>query len=240
MNDCRATLLRWRVQPILRSGRIIRHERLPSEFEHYWLVRRTLRNIDPTTFITSKPNSGKLSTSDPEFPISTQSRPTIASFRKFQQSMKRSSVRRSFAVEVKSSGRRNAVTIPSRASVPAPSPKQSLAWPDLLEQPPEAASVQAAEPRRILPSLIVPEPPQMEPDPAPAPEARLPRVRRVKASRPRVEDPPSEIFAQAPAAPLPAVAAPAVTTLVRRAPRKDEPALALGERWKRRLPRWSR
>lgn len=155
--------------------------------------------------------------------------------------MKRSSVRRSFAVEVKSSGRRGVVTIPSRASVPAPSPRQSIAWPDALQQPLEPAPVQAAEPRRILPSLIVPEPPQEEPDPAPVPEARLPRVRRVKASRPRVEDPPSEISAQAPAAPLPPVAAPVVpATLVRRAPRKDEPAFALGERWKRRLPRWSR
>ncbi|GJD46783.1 hypothetical protein AFCDBAGC_4667 [Methylobacterium cerastii] len=144
-----------------------------------------------------------------------------------------------------------------------PSPFDAF-WPDEAAAPAPAAP--AEKPRRILPSLIVAEP-EPEPEtvePASAREPRLPRVRRVKPPQARPEGSHAEAarpelarpaaiwsFADiADAASEPAVAAippvqarptpvaPAPTASRKVVtPRTAKPALAPGERWKRRLPR---
>lgn len=127
-----------------------------------------------------------------------------------------------------------------------------------------AETVERSAPRRILPSLI--EPPQPEPEVAEtlAPEPRLPRVRRVKlpraepqgkaapraAIRPETQTPeravpvvraePVKLVQPLPAQSKPARSEPAQPKTAesgRRAARRPEKALPLGERWKRRLPR---
>ena len=142
-----------------------------------------------------------------------------------------------------------------------PSPFDSV-WSD--EAPTATAPPVAAEkPRRILQSLIVAEP---EPDVSEAAierEPRLPRVRRVKPAPSRTDMARDDV-ARAKAAPSDAiwsfadiadasadltVATPSVKARPEAAastvmparklqkPRAAEPALAPGERWKRRLPR---
>lgn len=177
--------------------------------------------------------------------------------------MLRSRVRRSFTVEVKSKSRQ----APSWPENPAPSPVNWAALDPAPETPSPfeaawsgetTASVQpvaAEKPRRILPSLIVPEP--EPPEPVVEREPRLPRVRRVKPSPARSEAPQTgaswslaDIYDDDDAAPEPQVAqqrsippqpvlAAPISAPSRKAakPRSAEPALGPGERWKRRLPR---
>ena len=147
----------------------------------------------------------------------------------------RSRSRRTFTVEVRSDVRRLAAGIPSRVAppvVPQPRAFQVLPAEPLVEK------------RRILPSLIVQDAPQAEP--MLSTEESPPRRGR---GRPRKEPQPPVVrerefvapavaaVAPQPAAPSPML--PARSDAVKRA-FKPEAALAPGERWKRRLSRWSR
>jgi hypothetical protein len=169
--------------------------------------------------------------------------------------MSRNRVRRSFTVETKARGRQAPAILPVRAPLLEP---HAPAFPSL-----EAAALFGAEPgcpagggnagrpapRRILPSLIelpVPEPEEAEPVMR---EQRLPRVRRVKPLRGEpaaIEAEPASVIpalSQAAETSAPKTAPPEPTRAVRaaepvrRAARRAEKALPLGERWKRRLPR---
>ncbi|ACL61148.1 hypothetical protein [Methylobacterium nodulans] len=122
---------------------------------------------------------------------------------------------------------------------------------------PSRSRAAAAPSRRVLPSLIVPpEPPPPEPEPVVEEEPIFRRQRRPAARKPAApparrgfvwpEDWPDE----PPAAPAPAVAPPdpapvalaAVRNVSEAAPRskRREEELRVGERWKRRLPRYCR
>ncbi|GJE31798.1 DNA-binding protein [Methylobacterium oxalidis] len=163
--------------------------------------------------------------------------------------MSRSRVRRPFTVEVKSNGRQShGLAIPSRVPDP-PRPTARLLdeaslWLRAERLPEHVSPAPEAEPRRILPSLLVAEAPEPAPEPPVAKEPPLPRVRRVKArpARAPAADRPEPVVQAAldqpivvpvPAGPAPE---PAQTPRRRNGP-KLLPDLARGERWKRRLPR---
>lgn len=179
--------------------------------------------------------------------------------------MSRNRLRRSFTVETKARGRQAPAILPVRAPLlEQPSPAfPSLEAAALFSREPVRPADTGAEAagrpatRRILPSLI--EAPAPEPEPEVIePVIREPRVRRVKLARaeargdaPRPEPVRQERIARnEPLAEglVPPVAAqidPAQGKLAptvpaepaRRAGRRAEKALPLGERWKRRLPR---
>ena len=197
--------------------------------------------------------------------------------------MKRSRVQRPFTVEIKSRGRQTG-SLQDQPSVPSPSQPSSL-WAglnlqgELTDHPetpitieaeaPRVAEPRAPEPekRRVLPSLLAPEPEPVaaEPESAFAAEPRLPRVRRI-AAKPWPQAQPTWAQAEARAAadaPLvhakilvsPAQPAPSAHELGSTGPgiaepgsaepaaarlrreRRGMPGLRAGERWKRRLPR---
>lgn len=143
---------------------------------------------------------------------------------------------RSFTVEVKFGGRDQRTIIPHRAPTLAAS-RPAVSWP-----PPAELQAPAAEPRRILPNLTVPEPTQVETErmqvseePRPR-RGRPPKVKPVPAEMAEepIAEPAIEITASAPA---PALEMPAPQPL---RPTKPPSTLPLGERWKRRLGRWAR
>lgn len=180
--------------------------------------------------------------------------------------MLRKQARRSFTVEIKHSTTSGRSFIPTKppqglgkgkhraSSVPSPA--------SVFEQKamPALATGDAAEPRRILPSLIVWEPAASEPEFDVQPEAPLPRVRRTvsvqeaaEAPRRRGRPPKLKInpdLAAEPAIPVllgPSLPPPknpvssemAPVTLIRqpRSTRAESAGLPRAERWKRRLPR---
>lgn len=180
--------------------------------------------------------------------------------------MSRNRLRRSFTVETKARGRQAPAILPVRAPLlEQPSPAfPSLEAAAVFGGAPARRTDMGAEPagqaasRRILPSLIeAPAPEPEAPEPA-AREPRLPRVRRVKL--PRAE---AQAEAVVSVQPLPARIEPPQAKLApdplsqsqsqsqsqakvpqaaageagRRALRRAEKVLPLGERWKRRLPR---
>lgn len=149
--------------------------------------------------------------------------------------------RRSFTVEVKSTGRRASTIIPTRVAAPAAPSPQTLFSTAAPREP-------VAEKRRVLPNLIEPEVPEIEPAPPPvAEDAPLRRPR----GRPRKH--PLPVSAPSVAREIPVVAEPVIVAppppaeAAPSAPaprkRKEMPVAELprGERWKtRRLGRWSR
>lgn len=153
---------------------------------------------------------------------------------------------RSFTVENKSGGRNQRTFIPPRAAAPA-APQPAVSW-----SPPAEPQAPAAEPRRILPNLIEAEPAQVEPEPAHvqtervrASEERTPKPRR---GRPPKAKPIAAEMVEGPIAGTTSKAAPVepVSPSALRTPAapllrtvKPADALPLGERWKRRLGRWS-
>lgn len=163
----------------------------------------------------------------------------------------RNSSRRSFTVEVKSVGRRSSTFIPTRVSTPPELASQTVFSTPVVNREP------MTEKRRVLPNLIEPEVPAIEPAALPVAEDVPPRRPR---GRPRKVLPAATAPVAAEAeraivvepvivtAPVPApVADPEAPETERSAPllrkRKDIPAAELprGERWKlRRLGRWSR
>jgi hypothetical protein len=173
----------------------------------------------------------------------------------------RKQARRSFTVEIKhsiTSGRSFIPTKQPRVPRKGKSTDKALAGPSPAETERDAALglAKCVEPRRILPSLIVWEPPQPEPELETPHEAPLPRVRRVVASlgpdgaprrrgRPRKVVSESEPIAVAPPVPTPprneiltpAHAMSAVLARPQRVARPEVAALPRAERWKRRLPR---
>ncbi|GJD75113.1 hypothetical protein CFIICLFH_3353 [Methylobacterium goesingense] len=175
----------------------------------------------------------------------------------------RKQTRRSFTVEIKhsiTSGRSFIPTKQPRVPHKGKFADKALAPPSLAETERDAAPApglaESAEPRRILPSLIVWEPPQPEPEPEAPYEAPLPRVRRIVPSlgsdgaprrrgRPRKVVPEGEPIAAAPSVPAPPrleplkLARTVSAALVRpqRVARPEVAALPRAERWKRRLPR---
>lgn len=143
----------------------------------------------------------------------------------------RNTLRRSFTVEVKSSERRHVTIIPSRIVPPVrPEPRAFLAI------APEGIDP-AVAPRRILPSLIVPE---VEPKPTRRAEEQPAQRRRGRPRKvpPATVDPVAEPVAEAAPAAFPKAAAAPSIPIKRTA--KPVSALMPGERWKRRLGRWSR
>jgi hypothetical protein len=173
----------------------------------------------------------------------------------------RKQTRRSFTVEIKhsiTSGRSFIPTKQPRVPRKDKSTDKALAVPSPAESERDGAPglAECAEPRRILPSLIVWEPPQPEPEPEMPHEAPLPRVRRVVPSlgpdgaprrrgRPRKVVPEGEPIAVAPSVPAPprleplapARTVPAALVRPQRAAQPEVAALPRAERWKRRLPR---
>ena len=133
--------------------------------------------------------------------------------------------RRSFTVETKSGGRRQ-TDIPSRA--PPPADRGPAAFRPLPAEP--QASV--AEPRRILPSLIVQEASLAEPEPT---QRRRGRPRKAPQD---VVEPVAESASKT----VPALVTQVTEVRFAPAKRAARPAAVLspGERWKRRLGRWSR
>lgn len=173
----------------------------------------------------------------------------------------RKQARRSFTVEIKHSITSGQSFIPSKQPRPQRKGKPRARPPSLAEALAPSVSdiarqAAAAEPRRILPSLITWAPLTPEPELEPPSEAPLPRVRRVvptlgpdgaprRRGRPRKIVPEGEPILSVAPPPVPSriedtAPAPAMPdTLVRpaRAPRTDAAALPRSERWKRRLPR---
>lgn len=154
----------------------------------------------------------------------------------------RNASRRSFTVEVKSDRRRPTTFIPPRVAQNAP-PRR------LTPEPVPEAKAPIVEKRRILPALPPPDARPAEAEPAPIVEERMPsRPRgRPRKPRPAVVEPvaaSAEAPAPAPAAvPHRSVEAPGTARPETQArARKIVPATDLprGERWKRRLGRWSR
>lgn len=169
--------------------------------------------------------------------------------------------RRDFAVEVKAAGRRNATHIPMREPKLARHPhKPSIAQSaePLTEEKPK---VTPAVTGRVLPSLIVQEPPQEAIDTQSDLQPRRPRGRPRKVVEtqsepqpPRPRGRPRKVQAttavvlptrnvETVAKPTPPVAAtPTVTPVALKRPteRKGRDALPVGQRWKHRLSRWSR
>lgn len=169
--------------------------------------------------------------------------------------MQRDRVRRPFTVEAKSSGQTRHVSIPSKQSR---EPQKRIGrteattmWPfDAAVTVTQPVAEPVQEPRRILPSLIVTEAQEPEPEPTIKPD-ELPRVRRVsqpiEASEgaPRRRGRPRKVIVQQ-AAEVVEQVAPEIPEAVtetapipsrRRPDRTGSETLRLGERWKRRLPR---
>ena len=148
----------------------------------------------------------------------------------------------SFTVETKSGGRHQRTFIPHRAVAPA-IPRPAVSWP-----PPAEPRAPAAEPRRILPSLIMPEPVQAELEPTSVADehALRPRRGRPPKAKPCVVEMTTEPITEpvieiapvqaglAPAPPLRTSAAPVMRAT------KPPAVLPPGERWKRRLGQWAR
>ena len=142
---------------------------------------------------------------------------------------------RSFTVETKSGGRQRPI-IPHRAVAPVVS-RPAVSWP-----PPAEPQAPAAEPRRILPNLIVTEALPDEVEPAAVVEERSVKPRRGRPLKAKPVE--AEIEVEPLAEPAFEVAAPAPTSQTP-GPRpmhagKQAATLPLGERWKRRLGRWAR
>jgi hypothetical protein len=140
---------------------------------------------------------------------------------------------RSFTVETKSGGRQRPI-IPHRAVAPV-APRPAVSWP-----PPAEPYAATAEPRRILPSLITPEPMEAEPESVQGTEERSPKPRR---GRPPTAKPiAAEVVKEPIAEPAVEVTPPAPAPQAPRLARAVKPpaALSAGERWKRRLGRWAR
>ena len=152
----------------------------------------------------------------------------------------------SFTVETKSGGRHPRTFIPHRAVAPVV-PRPAVSWP-----PPAEPKALRAEPRRILPSLIAPEPLQVEPELAQVQPEPM-QVSAVRSPKPRRGRPPKakpiavkvvDEQIAGPAiqiAPAQLASPPAPRTLIAPLARIVKPSttLPLGERWKRRLGRWS-
>lgn len=145
----------------------------------------------------------------------------------------RSRSSRSFTVETKS-GRRQRPIIPHRAAAPE-IPRPAVSWPPLPE-----SSALVAEPRRILPNLIALEPEQVELAPVQVAEDGLPRRRRGRP--PKVKQVAAEMVEEMITKPAVEIAVAALAPVHRASVRSAKlPAvLPPGERWKRRLGRWSR
>ncbi len=151
--------------------------------------------------------------------------------------------RRSFTVEVKSTGRRASTIIPTRVAAPsAPTPQTLFSTPAAPREP-------AAEKRRVLPNLIEPEVPEIEPAPPPVAEDAPPRRPRGRPRKHPLPVSPPPVAREIPVVAEPVIAAalppPAEAAPSAPAPRKrkEMPGAELprGERWKtRRLGRWSR
>lgn len=170
--------------------------------------------------------------------------------------MQRNRGRRTFTVEAKSSGQTRYVSIPSKQ--PREPHKQTdrtratSLWPslDTATVAPQPPIEPAQEHRRILPSLLVADVQEPEPEPTIKPE-KLSRVRRVsrpievsegvprRRGRPRkliVEQAVEVIEPLAPEIPEPVTETGPIISR-RRPDRTGSETLRLGERWKRRLPR---
>jgi hypothetical protein len=151
----------------------------------------------------------------------------------------RNAGRRSFTVEVKTAGRRNATFIPTRvAAPPTPSPRSAP-----LSSPVPSAPV--VEKRRVLPSLIVPEVLQIEPETAPVFQEQSVRRPRGRPRKPQAIQAAPPTAPEADALPLPPLTSVEHIQASARPPRRSKADAALelprGERWKaRRLGRWSR
>ena len=133
--------------------------------------------------------------------------------------------KRSFTVEIKAGGRQLG-RIPSRA---APSVALQTASSPLL--PVELPAV-VMEPRRVLPNLIVLEVLEADPEPRPRRRGRPPKVLQEVIEPDAV--PPQDVNS------APTFQAPAVLLTPAKRTAKSAATLAPGERWKRRLGRWSR
>lgn len=177
----------------------------------------------------------------------------------------RKQTRRSFTVEIKHS------TTPGRSVIPTKSPEgrekgqhrasPPSSWASVFEEKAVSASAmaEAAEPRRILPSLIAWEPSAPEPEVDVEPEAPLPRVRRAVALQdapgaPRRRGRPPKLKLEPEPTPetgmsrlsaprLPLLESPPSSQMVTvarvrhsRTARIESAALPRAERWKRRLP----
>lgn len=145
---------------------------------------------------------------------------------------------KSFTVEIKSSGRNQRTIIPHRAVAPA-ALQQAVSYP-----PRTKPELPVAEPRRILPSLIVSEalPEELQPAPASAERSAQPRRGRPRKVKPIVAEADAEPIAEriiefAPAEPAQALRTPHTPMMRATA---SPVVLPLGERWKRRLGRWAR
>lgn len=151
----------------------------------------------------------------------------------------RKAPRRTFTVEAKAGGRRASAIIPTRI-VTQPSPSRPT-----LDLSAPATTSAPVEKRRILPSLIVPEVPQVELEAQRAREEAP--VRRPRGRPRKVQQTASATAAPQKAAPVasvePVPADPAAphAQLFRKRKSTPAPELPRGERWKtRRLGRWSR
>lgn len=170
--------------------------------------------------------------------------------------MLRNRVRRPFTVEAKSSGQARYVSIPSkqpREPYKRTARTEATAlWPllEAAEIVPQPSVEPVQEHRRILPSLIVADVQEPEPEPTIEPE-ELPRVRRVSRpieaphNAPRRRGRPRKVAVQqieevaeqvAPEIPQAVVEATPVISRHRR-DRAGSETLCRAERWKRRLPR---
>jgi hypothetical protein len=169
--------------------------------------------------------------------VSLRCSQTLVAFIPEARSIMRNRSPRSFTVETKTGGRQRPI-IPHRVAAVV-TPRPSVSWPSITEP-----KTPAPEPRRILPSLIVPELAQAEPEQVsvahePPPRPRRGRPSKVKAT---VAEPAVEQIATSPIAVTSAAPAPAPYVAVPRQPRVPKPQATLpaGERWKRRLGRWAR
>ena len=142
---------------------------------------------------------------------------------------------RSFTVETKSGGRQRPI-IPHRAPAPA-APRPAVLWPSAAK-----LLAPAPEPRRILPSLIVPDALER----TPAAEEHPPRSRRGRPpkAKPIAAEMVEELIPERAVefepqksgrTPAPRMQPPQVARVA-----KAPAALPPGERWKRRLGRWAR
>ena len=146
---------------------------------------------------------------------------------------------RSFTVETKSGGRQRPI-IPHRAIAPV-ALRPAVSWP-----PPAELKAPAVETRRILPNLIVPEPTQVEAERMQVSEETTPKPRRGRPPKAKpiavemieklIPERAVEFEPEKPArTPAPRMQPPQVARVA-----KAPAALPPGERWKRRLGRWSR
>ena len=164
--------------------------------------------------------------------------------------------RRDFSVEIKSASRRNASLIPAREPKAAARRTQAdaLASPSTEAPAEPLPHVKPASTGRVLPNLIVPEAPEAPeapveaaPEPKTGPETepktRRPYTRRAKPAPAAIVATPSPTAEPAPIpSEMPVVAKPARVPSDRQrgSDRNTGQPLALGQRWKRRLSRWSR